>query len=173
MRALFLDRDGVLNFENLGGYILSIDAFELMPGVTNAMRMLREHFDLFIVVTNQRCVGRGLITVQALEEMQRHMTELIAREGGHIDRIYYAPALDSDDHFRKPNIGMGEQALKDFPHIELDRSYIVGNNLSDMQFGKSLGLKTVFVTSTSPPYELPHDLIDLQFDSLLSFAESL
>lgn len=173
MKALFLDRDGVINVENEGGYILRQEDFEFLPGVPEAMAILRKHFDLFLVVTNQRCVGRKLIAVEDLEAMHHHMVREIEGQGGKIDRVYYAPALDRDDPYRKPNTGMGRQALKDFPKIDLSRSAIVGNNLSDMQFGKSLGLQTVFLSTTSEAYTLPHDLIDRQFPSLLEYALSL
>lgn len=173
MKALFLDRDGVINVENEGGYILRQEDFEFLPGVPEALAILREHFDLFLVVTNQRCVGRKLISVEDLEAIHHRMVREIEGQGGRIDRVYYAPASERDDLYRKPNTGMGEQALKDFPGIDLSRSVIVGNNLSDMQFGKSLGLHTVFLSTTSGMYTLPHDLIDRQFSSLLAYAQSL
>ena len=65
-----------------------------------------------------------------------------------IDEIYYAPDLESDAHHRKPNTGMGLQAKQDFPSIDFSKSVMVGNNFSDMDFGKRLGMKTVFVETT-------------------------
>lgn len=173
MRALFLDRDGVLNVENPYGYILSWDKFLFEENVLKALVSLREYFDVFVVVTNQRCVGKGLITEDGLQFIHQNMIEVIQNHGGQIDQVYYAPDINDNHPLRKPNIGMGLQVLNDFPEIIVKESYMVGNNLSDMEFGRGMGLQTVYLTTTSGVHTLPHELIDYQFDSLYSFAQFL
>ena len=68
---------------------------------------------------------------------------------------------------------MGLQAKEDFPAIDFKRSIMIGNSISDMEFGKRLAMHTVFLTTKHEPYPMPHDLIDEQFASLLSWAKSL
>ncbi len=171
--TLFLDRDGVLNKEIVGSYVTSVDELEICEGASRALGVLSEIFGTVIVVTNQRGVGRGLMTTETLREIHRTMKCELAMEGGRIDRIYSATAVSDNDHNRKPNSGMALQAREDFPNINFHKSVIVGNSLSDMEFGKRLAMHTVFLTTKHEPYELPNDLIDEQFSSLQEWAQSV
>jgi histidinol-phosphate phosphatase family protein len=170
MTALFLDRDGVINEEKDGSYIFHKNEFVFYPGAVDALVNLSRKFDYVFIVTNQRGVGRGYMTEAALLEIHDHLTEQVVAAGGHITRIYFAPSIDSDHSHRKPNTGMALDAQKDFPDIEFGKSVMVGNNLSDMQFGKSMGMKTVFLYTTQSEISLPHKLIDEQYDSLQSWS---
>ena len=171
--TLFLDRDGVLNEEAVGSYITSWPEFIFSEGVLGAIKKLTGLFGTTIIVTNQRGVGRGLMSLETLRDIHRQMRAEIELAGGRIDKIYAATALETGDHNRKPNIGMGIQSREDFPHIDFHKSVIVGNNLSDMEFGKRLGMHTVFLSTTSPAMELPHSLIDEQFETLAAWTASL
>lgn len=171
MKALFLDRDGVINEEKDGSYIFHKDEFVFYPGALEALVRLSRRFDYVFIVTNQRGVGRGYMTEAALLEIHDHLTEEVVKAGGHIDRIYFAPSVDSNHSHRKPNTGMALDAIKDFPDINFAASIMVGNNLSDMQFGKTMGMKTVFLSTTQPAFSLPHPLIDSQYDSLKAWDE--
>jgi HAD superfamily hydrolase (TIGR01662 family) len=101
------------------------------------------------------------------------MRAAIAEKGGRIDKIYTCTAVPDNDHNRKPNTGMAIQAKEDFPHIDFKKSVIVGNSLSDMEFGKRLAMHSVFLTTKHEPFSLPHDLIDTQYASLLDWARTL
>ena len=68
---------------------------------------------------------------------------------------------------------MAHQAVRDFPDIQLTKSLMVGNNMSDMGFGKNAGMKTIFLKTTSPDLNLPHPDIDLYFNNLDELAEAL
>lgn len=171
--TLFLDRDGVINEENVGSYITNVDEFKFYNGVLLSIRQLSELFGNIVIVTNQRGVGKGIMNLDDLKAIHQHMTAQVVAEGGRIDKIYACTALDDNDHNRKPNIGMAEQAVQDYPEIDLKRAIMVGNNLSDMEFGKKAGMHTVFLTSTHAAYDLPHDLIDEQFSSLQHWTKSL
>lgn len=171
--TLFLDRDGVVNKEIVGSYVTTPTEFEFCDGVPAAMQALAEIFGVIVVVTNQRGVGRGLMTTETLKEIHGEMAEGIQAAGGRIDRIYACTAISDDDHNRKPNTGMALQAREDFPNIDFRRSVIVGNSLSDMEFGKRLGMYTVFLTTKHEPFDLPNDLIDEQFSSLQDWARSV
>ncbi len=171
--TLFLDRDGVINIESVGSYITSWDEFAFHDGVLDALSSLNRVFGNIVVVTNQRGVGRGIMTLEALRDINKNMRAVIAEHGGRIDKIYAATAVTDDDHNRKPNVGMGMQAQEDFPGIDFKKSVMIGNSMSDMEFGKRLNMYTIFLTTKHEPFSLPHDLIDEQFSSLYAWATRL
>ncbi len=171
--TLFLDRDGVINYENENSYILNWDEFEFYPGVTEAIRLLSKKFNIIIVISNQRGVGRGLMSEDDLLEIQQRMKLKIEEDEGRIDKIYYCTAGEDNHFYRKPNPGMALQAAKDFPSIDFSKSVMVGNKPSDMQFGRNAGTYTIYLKTTHPEQPLPHPDIDLAFDSLVDFAKAL
>ncbi|MBS1630623.1 MAG: HAD-IIIA family hydrolase [Bacteroidetes bacterium] len=171
--TLFLDRDGVVNKEIIGSYVTTPAEFEFCPKSPEAIAALSEIFGKIIIVTNQRGVGRGLMSLDGLHEIHKLMREKIAATGGRIDKVYVATSLNDDDHNRKPNQGMALQAKQDFPQIDFHKSIMVGNSISDMEFGKRLGMHTVFVTTKHEPLALPNDLVDEQFGSLYEWAQSI
>jgi len=126
-----------------------------------------------VVVTNQRGVGKGIMTLDDLKEISSNMVQSVNDAGGRIDKVYVATSIHDNDHNRKPNTGMAMQAKEDFPVIDFRRSVMVGNAMPDMEFGKRLGMHTVFITSKFDPVTLPHDLIDEQYPSLFAWAKSL
>ncbi len=171
--TLFLDRDGVINEENVGSYITNWDEFMFCEGSLSALQQLSEMFGRVVVVTNQRGVGKGIMTLADLKLIHNNMIEQVKTAGGRIDRVYACTALEDQDHNRKPNPGMAFQARHDFADIDFKRSIMVGNAMSDMEFGKRAGMHTVFLTTKHEPYNLPHDFIDEQFSSLHKWAKSL
>jgi histidinol-phosphate phosphatase family protein len=122
------------------------------------------------MVTNQRGVGKGLMTEEALLDIQEKMVNELKESGGRIDKWYYCTAVNDDHPSRKPNPGMAFQAQSDSASIDLKKSIMVGNRLSDMQFGRNAGMFTVYLQTTHPQIASPHPLIDLYFDNLLGFA---
>jgi D-glycero-D-manno-heptose 1,7-bisphosphate phosphatase len=171
--TLFLDRDGVINVESVGSYITSWEEFNFHDGANEAIRTLSGIFGTIVVVSNQRGVGRGIMTMEALHEISTNLTTAISEYGGRIDKVYNCTAIDDSNHNRKPNTGMGLQAQQDFPEIDFKRSIMVGNSMSDMEFGKKLSMHTVFLTTKHDPVELPNDLVDEQYASLMAWAKSM
>jgi D-glycero-D-manno-heptose 1,7-bisphosphate phosphatase len=171
--TLFLDRDGVINHEKKDSYILHYGEFVFYEGVKEAFPTLTARFGRTLIVTNQRGIGKGLMTQKDLLDIHRQMLEIIVASGGRIDKIYFCDSLRDDHPDRKPNPGMALLAKKDFPAIDLSRSVMVGNTLSDMQFGRNAGMHTVYIHTTHPEQPLPHALIDLSFNSLYDFAKAL
>jgi len=171
--TLFLDRDGVINVENVGSYITDWNDFKFCEGTLQALRKLNEVFGRIVVVTNQRGVEKGVMSKDIMKEIHANMINSVADEGGRIDKVYACTAVDDADHNRKPNTGMAMQAKEDFPEIDFQRSVMVGNSVSDMEFGKRLAMHTVFLTTKYEPFALPHDLIDEQYASLQVWAEQL
>ncbi|MBV7531564.1 HAD-IIIA family hydrolase [Chitinophaga sp. sic0106] len=171
--TLFLDRDGVINDEIKDGYVLSWDMFRFSQGVLQALPILKAAFNRIVIVTNQRCIGRGLLTTEGLDAIHAHMMHDITAHNGHIDKIYYCPDVDNSSPCRKPQNGMALQAKNDFPEIDFQQAVMVGNTLSDMQFGRNLGMKTIFIASTHPEISLPHPLIDERYGSLMDYAATI
>jgi D-glycero-alpha-D-manno-heptose 1-phosphate guanylyltransferase len=170
--TLFLDRDGVINIDKDGSYIFTPDEFIFMDGAADLFKKLAIKFRHIIIVTNQRGVGRGLMTEDDLHSIHRKMRDEINKMGGKVDAVYYCTADDRLNPERKPNPGMAFRAKKEFADIDFSKSIIVGNNISDMRFGRNAGMYTVFVTTTTKNIQLPHPDIDLIFDSLADFAKA-
>lgn len=171
--TLFLDRDGVINVEIEGTYVTSWEEFRFYDGTLNALSALSKVFGHIIVVTNQRGVGRGIMSMEDLKLIHVNLKETVAENGGKLDRIYSCTAVNNDDVNRKPNTGMAMQAKEDFEEIDFRKSVMVGNNLSDMLFGKRMAMHTVFLSTTKEPVILPHDTIDEQFGSLKEWADTV
>ena len=171
--TLFLDRDGVINEERLGEYVLHWGEFIFSKGVLDVFKKLSDTFGKIIVVSNQRGVGKGLMMEEALQTIHFEMQREVEIVNGKIDKIYYCTEKDEKCFNRKPNPGMALQALKDFPAIDLNKSIMVGNKPSDMKFGRTAGMFTIFVKTTNPDQPFPHSEIDMVFPSLYDFASAL
>ena len=170
--TLFIDRDGVINDEKHLDYIHTWDEFKFYDGVKEALEIFNKKFGTIIMVTNQRGVAKGLTKLKDLELIHKNMLQEIEDSGGRIDKIYFCPDMESPN--RKPNPGMGLQALKDFPKIDLSKSIMIGNTLSDMKFGKNLGVAiNIFLPTTRKDVHVNDPDIDLVFNDLISVAKAL
>ena len=167
--TLFLDRDGVVNVRLIDDYVKSIDEFEFLPGVVEAFKIFAEKFGRIIIVTNQQGVGKGLMTMDDVEKVHYFMKKEIAAQQGRVDAIYVCPQLKSDaNNFRKPSPRMAYMAQHDFPEIDFDKSVMVGDSNSDIEFGKNAGIYTILI-GDEPVKCTP----DSKFESLLKFAKTL
>jgi D-glycero-D-manno-heptose 1,7-bisphosphate phosphatase len=168
--TLFLDRDGVINHEKHMDYIHTWDEFVFYDGVKEAMKVFNGIFGHIVVVTNQKGVGKGVTRAEDLELIHSNMIAAIEAAGGRIDRVYFCTDLEDSSPNRKPNPGMGLQARNDFEAIDLDKAIMIGNTMSDMQFGRNLGIKTIFLPTTRPEVDTTDKRIDLVCSSLEAFA---
>ena len=171
--TLFFDRDGVINHEKHQDYIHTWAEFYFYDGAKEAIAIFAKKFNHIIVVTNQKGIGKGVTRLEDLQLIHKNMVSEIENAGGRIDAVYFCPDLDENSPNRKPNPGMGLQAAKDFSDIDLGKSIMVGNTLSDMQFGRNLGVHTIFLPATRPEADLQDERIDAVYDSLISFANDL
>jgi D-glycero-alpha-D-manno-heptose 1-phosphate guanylyltransferase len=171
--TLFLDRDGVINDERLGKYVLNWNEFVFSEGVLHAFKLLAPKFARIIIITNQRGVGKALMTEADMHHIHQEMLREVKAVGAHIDAIYFCTAVEATNFNRKPNPGMAVQAYRDFKHIDPAKSIMVGNKPSDMQFGRAAGMYTVFLATTNPHERFPNPDVDLRFSNLLAFAEAL
>ncbi len=169
--TLFLDRDGVINQEIVPYYTNTWEEFKFYDGVKVAIQIFSQKFNRIIVVTNQRGVAKGTTKLENLHLIHKNMLQEVEKVGGKIDAVYYCPDMESNN--RKPNPGMGLQAAKDFPDIDLSKSIMVGNTISDMGFGRNIGAKTVFLTTNRPEVDTSDECIDMVYPSLIAFALDL
>jgi len=171
--TLFLDRDGVINFERNNDYVKAWEEFKFYDESIKALPLLAAKFKTIVITTNQKGVGRGIMTEESLQTIHHNMVSEIVKMGGRIDHIFYCTDLDNDSINRKPQPGMALQAKKKFPSIDFTKSIMVGNRTSDMEFGRNVGLHTVFLATTHPETAYPNALIDYRFNNLLEFAAAI
>lgn len=171
--TLFLDRDGVINRRIPGGYVCEWEEFDFLHGVLDALALLNSRFQRIFVVTNQAGIGKGMMTESDLAHIHAHMYESIRESGGRVDAIYHSSALpQSGDLYRKPEPGMALKAKTDFPEVDFARSIMVGDTASDMQFGRRLGMRTIWI-SGSGETQPEEGLFDASYPSLFDFALSI
>lgn len=169
--TLFLDRDGVINERLPDDYVKNIEQLTLIPGTLEAISIFTTVFGRIIIVSNQQGIGKGLMTMKDLDEIHKSLIQKVESSGGNIDKIYVSPYLKSENHFtRKPSVGMAVMARREFPEISFRKSLMVGDSISDMIFGKRMGMVTVFIGD--PTFSRKHfKLIDYTFRDLLNFAQ--
>lgn len=167
--TLFLDRDGVINERIFEGYVLAYKDFRFLDGVLENAPSIFSCFCRVIVVTNQQCVAKGLLSKEGLDRLHNEMMLDFQKAGAKIDRVYAALEKKGDPPFmRKPNGRMAEFAQRDFPEIDFSKSIMVGDTDGDLQFGKNLGMKTVLIESAEKTTIVP-DLILNRFGDLIDF----
>jgi D-glycero-D-manno-heptose 1,7-bisphosphate phosphatase len=146
LRTVFLDRDGVVN-EKMpeGRYVTAWAEFRLLPGVPEALARLNRTGLRVIVVSNQRGVALGLYSAANVEAIHAELQKLLQVSGAYVDAFYFCPHDKMQCDCRKPLPGMFEQARRDFPDVTADESIMIGDSLSDIEFGRRLGMRTVFI----------------------------
>lgn len=157
-KAIFLDRDGVINKHI--GFLRHIDDFELIDGVSDAIKHINQSGYLAVVITNQPVIARGEVTWDELHEIHRKMETLLGKDGAYIDGLYICPhhpdkgfegerpEYKFDCDCRKPKPGLLLQAAKDF-NIDLSLSYMIGDSESDITAGKNAGCKDSIMIETN------------------------
>jgi D-glycero-D-manno-heptose 1,7-bisphosphate phosphatase len=161
--ALFLDRDGVINERIIDNYVKTPDEFQFISGSKEAIVIFTQHFGHLFVVTNQQGIGKGYMTTCNLSDVHTYMLNIIENEGGKIDAVYFAPQLEHEkSEYRKPNTGMGKLAQKEYPTVDFNKSIMVGDSDSDIEFGKNLGMITVKIGTK----ETSHEKADYYCNSL-------
>ena len=143
-KAIFFDRDGTINYDP--GYISDPVDFRLLENAGEALRLVNASEYYAFVVSNQSGIGRGLITETQLARVHEHLQHLLEPYGAYIDGIYFCPHHPDDAcQCRKPRIGLIEQINAAYPHINLDKSYVVGDKNADIQLACNIGCKAVLV----------------------------
>lgn len=153
-KCIFLDRDGTIN--EYVPFLKDKEKFIILPGSSDAIKMVNNSEYLTIIVTNQPIIARGESTIDNLKDIHNRMDTLLGKEGAYIDCLYYCPhhpdkgyegevaELKIDCECRKPNIGMIKKAEEDF-NIDLEQSILVGDSTLDVECAKRAGLKSILV----------------------------
>lgn len=145
--TLFLDRDGVLNERIVGGYVQDPNSYKWIDGVLPTLKKLRDIFRYFIVVTNQQGVGKKIMKMSELVKVHDKVLLDSLNNQSPIDLILFAPELATETcNRRKPKPDMGYEAREMFPEINFTKSIMIGDSMTDMEFGHNLGMKTVLVS---------------------------
>ncbi len=162
-KAIFLDRDGTIN--KYVGFLRDINEFELIEGVSEAIKRINQSGYLAIVLTNQPVIARGEVSWEELHEIHKKMETLLGKGGAYIDGIYICPhhpdkgfegerpEYKFDCDCRKPKPGLLLQAAKDF-NIDLSQSYMIGDSERDVKAGKAAGCKETVMVETNKEYAL-------------------
>jgi histidinol-phosphate phosphatase family protein len=149
MRAVFLDRDGVINDNLTVPYVSKWEEFKFLPGVVEAIRQLNDKNALVLVATNQSAVGRGMLTEGGLKRIHERMIKALDDQGARIDGVYCPHGPDDGCSCRKPRTGLLDQAAKKF-NIDFKDSWFIGDSESDMEAGRKKGLKTRLLKKGEP-----------------------
>ena len=167
-KAIFLDRDGVINRKlPEDAYVRNPAEFEFLPGAIEALSMMKDLGFLLVVTTNQRGIGRGFMTDRDLEAVHRHMRSELEKNCVALDGVYHCPhEVFVQCGCRKPEPGMILAACDDL-RVDLSRSYMVGDSPSDVTAGQRAGTRTVRIGAS------PDRDADMVFLSLLDFARFL
>lgn len=172
--TLFLDRDGVINNEKHMDYIHTWDEFKFFPGVKEAIKTFTQKFGNIFIVTNQRGVAKGLTKLEDLEVIHKNLLAEVEAAGGKITKVYFCCDLEDSSRNRKPNPGMGLQAQVEYPEVDFSKSIMIGNTISDMEFGRNLGVAVnIFLPSTHPHLGVKHPMVDVVYADLLAVSKAL
>ncbi|WP_435236137.1 D-glycero-beta-D-manno-heptose 1,7-bisphosphate 7-phosphatase [Psychromonas sp. PT13] len=178
-RAVFLDRDGVVNVDN--GYVSEVDDFEFIEGVIEACKTLKAKGYLLVLITNQSGIARGYFTEDQFHTLTEWMDWSLADRGVDLDGIYYCPHHSEkgigeykvDCDCRKPKPGMLISAIKEL-NIDVSRSILVGDKVSDIKAGLAAGVKTNYLVRTGKAITAEGEkLATAVFNDLESIATQL
>ncbi len=175
---MFLDRDGILN-EKMpeGQYVTRWEDFRVIAGVPDALRRLNEAGLRVIVVSNQRGIALGLYTAADVEAIHTAFQWLLKGAGARVDAFFICPHDKGQCNCRKPLPGLFEQAVAMFPEIKAVTSAIIGDALSDIEFGRRLGMTTIFIEvdpeRRKPGAEEAANLAGMRFPTLAQAVEAL
>lgn len=172
-KYIFLDRDGVINVERPNDYAKTPSEFIFIEGAVEAIAILSQKFEEVFIVTNQRGIGRGIMSLDNLHKVHDFMLSEIQKAGGRISKIYFCTDIHSTSINRKPNVGMAFQAKNDFPSVDFHKSIMVGNSRSDIEFGDKLGMYTVLVGNKYSKEDKIYKKVNAYYENLYKFVVSL
>lgn len=146
-KVIFLDRDGTLNVDH--GYIHKLEDWQWQPGAKEALYQLQQAGYQLVVVTNQSGIGHGLYTQADMEALHQHVIAELTNSGIALAAIAFCPhCRDGQCDCRKPRTGMIRQVRDKIGQVDYAQSWMIGDKLADVGFGKALKAKTALIRST-------------------------
>jgi len=151
MKALFLDRDGIINTRIVGGYVSKPADFEFIDDILPVMSLAKARGYQLVMISNQQGVGKGLMTSEQLVAVHDYMqNSLRDRIGFSLDALYYCTDLDTTQSFRrKPQPGMLLEAIEDL-FLDPRQCWFIGDSITDSQAGRAAAIQTILVGSFLP-----------------------
>ncbi|MEI6847686.1 MAG: HAD family hydrolase [Chlorobiaceae bacterium] len=156
IKVLFLDRDGTIN-QDIGSYVFLKEQLQLIDRADEAIALAKDAGFRIVIVSNQAGIARGIATVEQVEEVNRHLNDLLSAQNAGFERCYYCPFHPNYPHseydrfraYRKPGTGMVEQAISDYLAegliVDRSESFLVGDKVIDVECALSAGLRPVLV----------------------------
>lgn len=142
-KALFLDRDGVININH--GHVHKIEDFDFIDGIFDLCKLAKDNGFIIIIVTNQAGIGKGYYTESQFISLNQWMLNVFKKRGIQIDQVYYCPHKPEDNcDCRKPNPGMIIKAINDY-NIDLSHSILVGDKNSDIDAANAAGISNTYL----------------------------
>ena len=177
IKAVFLDRDGVLNKEI--GYLYKIDDFEYTKNCADALKIFRTLGYEIIIITNQSGIARGYYAEEDYQKLTKWYLDDLKNKGVEILDVFHCPhhpegsvnSLTFHCRCRKPSPGMFSKAVSKH-HVDIKSSFLVGDKLSDIEAGRKIGIENLFLVETG--HSIPKESRSIPvYESLYSLAEEL
>ena len=158
-KAIFLDRDGVINQERKD-YVKKLDEFKILDKIADAINIIKSHGFLVIIITNQSAINRKLLSVETLNKIHEKLQSYLEKYDTSFDQVYFCPHMPSENcECRKPKPGLIIQAVTDFK-IDLSQSYMIGNSETDVQAATNAGCKGILLKENQTLLEAVMDLFE-------------
>jgi len=158
-KAFFLDRDGVINQERKD-YVKKLDEFEIIDDIADAIKIIKSHGFLVIIITNQSAINRKLLSIEMLNKIHEKLKSHLKKNNTSIDKIYFCPHTPSEKcKCRKPKPGLIIQAINDF-NIDISQSFMIGDSKTDIEAAKSAGCKGILLKKSQTLLEVVSDLFE-------------
>ncbi len=188
IKVLFLDRDGTIIYDELGGYIKTIEQVRFIPGAIEALTAAKKAGYKLVLVTNQAGIAKGIVTEARVQEIHHYIQAHLQKSGASLDACYYAPT--HPDHpnphhehlqsWRKPDTGMIEQAAADFAaqgfYLDRTQSYLIGDKQIDIECGARAGLRPILVMTGYGELEqckkkntMPYRVADHIYEAIMTY----
>lgn len=143
-RAVFLDRDGVLNDDS--GYVYKTEDLRIFPDVFEALKLLKKDF-LFFIVTNQSGINKGYYTEEDFIKFNNLLVSVLMKKGIIIEKTFCCPHTREEKcDCAKPNVRYAKEVQEEY-YIDLSKSFVIGDHPHDVEFGKNAGCKSIYMTT--------------------------
>ena len=158
-KAIFLDRDGVINQERKD-YVKKLDEFRILDKTSDAINIIKNNGFLVIIITNQSAINRKLLSVETLNKIHEKLQSYLEKYDTSFDGVYFCPHTQSENcECRKPKPGLILQAVTDF-QIDLSESYMIGDSETDIQAARNAGCKGILLKKDQTLLEVVVDLFE-------------